>query len=386
MRLTTISTLLILALISISSTLTHLYAESWPRHTPGFPDIVEGVETEDLKYLPDLLRRLESLDTLSQVQNRPELASSIEESVEMLSRAGVLSREEATAIKKVLNNRTSLYELIDTIKDDRARTLLNRLANYYDRYGYVPYEYLESIANAIKSLHDELDPEDYLLSLEAMKRLANMANAQELARALDREAMKALRDILADSYRQRTPPGITQTPHIVPRVNIPQLESSKSEPAPSPNIPAVTFPELALGSLPLPLLLLLPLCIAIPVVLYIAIPKISPAMKKALTGLRTSLTLTLHRGGLTAASKKMPGVVELYWYAVERVSRVTGIVKRDVETHREYLKAVKERLGSLYTHFEEVTQGYEVVRFGGVDESEVIERVERSYRELVHSL
>ena len=345
---------------------------------------MESIDMESLRYLLDLLKRLESLGTLSQVQKSPELRSSITEDVERLSRAGVLKREEAAVIRKILANRTSLNELIDTIKDARVRALLTRLANYYNRHGYVPYEYLMSIINTIRSLHGELDPEDYLLALEVLKRFANMVEAHETATALDREALKALKDILASNYNQKLPPKIPQLPNMVPNINIPQLKTPLSELSLSFNIPTVTFPELALSSIPLPLLLLLLLSITIPIALYIAMPKISSAMKRTLRSLRASLTL--HRRSLIVASKRMSRVVELYWYAVERVSRATGIVKRDVETHREYLKAVKERLGSLYTHFEEVTQGYEVVRFGGVDENEVIERVERSYRELVHSL
>lgn len=383
MKLIAISTLLILVLLSISSTLTHLYAESWSRHTPGFPDI-ESADTESLSYLLDLLKRLENLGSLNQVQESSELRSSIEESVERLSRAGVLKREEVAVIRKILTNRTSLNELINTIRDARVRYLLTRLADHYNRYGYVPYEYLKAVISAIKSLHDELDPEDYLLALEVLKRIANVIGARETATALDREALKALRDILASNHNQKLPPRIPQILNMAPNISIPQFETPLSELGLSFNIPTVTFPELALSSIPLPLLLLLLLSIAIPIALYIAMPKILPAMKRVLRSLRTSLTL--HRGGLTIASERMSRVVELYWYAVERVSRVTGVVKRDVETHREYLKAVKERLGSLHMHFEEVTQGYEVVRFGGVDESKVIERVERSYRELVHSL
>ena len=383
MKLIAISTILILALLSVSSTLTYLYAESWPRHTPGFPDI-EGIDVESWKRLTNLLEMLESFDTLGQVQEDPELRWSIAENVEMLSRVGVLDREEATVIRKIVADQASLSELIDMVKDARVRALLTRLINYYDEYGYVPYDYLMFVANVIKSMHGKLDPEDYLLALEVLKRFANMVEARELATSLDREAFKALRDVLADSYSQRLPLSIPQIPNMVSSINIPQLGISVSEPGTSLNIPVITFPKLALSSIPLPLLLLLLLFIAIPIALYIAMPKISSTIRKVLRSLRTFSTL--RREDLTIASKRVSRVVELYWRAVERVSRVTGIAKSDVVTHREYLKAVKDRLGSSYTYFEEITRGYEAVRFGDVDEDEVIERVERSYRELVHSL
>ncbi|HIP56858.1 MAG TPA: DUF4129 domain-containing protein [Ignisphaera aggregans] len=382
MKLIPISTLLILVLLSVSSISTHLYAESWPRHTPGFPEI-EGVDVEGLELLADLLKRLESFDTLTQVQKDPELRWSIARSIEMLSKTGVLDREEATVIRKIVANKTSLNELIDMVKDVRVRALLTRLINYYDEYGYVPHDHLSFVVNVIRSMYGKLDPEDYLLALEVLKRFANVIGAHELATSLDREAFKALKDVLATSYSRRLSLSFPQIPNIVPDISVLRPEIPVASPGLALNIPAITFPELALSYIPLPLLLLL-LFIAIPIALYIAIPRISSSVRRVLRGLRTFSTL--RREGLAIASERMPRVVELYWRAVERVSGVTGVVKSDVVTHREYLEAVKDRLGSSYTHFEEVTRGYEAVRFGGVDESEVIERVERAYRELVRSL
>ncbi len=351
----------------------HAQAEL-PRHTPGFPE----VEKLSLEELRKVLSQLDTVETLSQLQNNPQLRESIAENIHKLEAGRALKPEDAKAIEKVLSGSASVSELTKLVEDPDVRSTLNRLAALYNERGSVPREHIENALKIISSRYSSgrISAKDYLLALEILKRFAELSNENDLASLLDRESLKVLKELVSGAYMSKLTEFLSSASNIVKQIQPPQLPEYSN-----PVSGALgAFPNTAFSTLPsFPLATLLPVIGIVVIVILLAffVPRITSFVRRSVA------TLLVRKAMGIVTLKGLPKPVELYWRSVERIAAITGMIKRDTQTHREYLKAVEGKLGELSKPFREITQGYEIVRFGGILDPEIEKHVEEEYYKLV---
>ncbi len=375
MSLRSFATIALLILLLVLSLHVQLYAQTeLPRHTLGFPE-TENISLEDLV---NVLSQLDTVETLSQLQNNPQLREYIAESIHKLKASKALGPEDTRAIEKVLSSNASISELMRYIKDPSVQSVLSKLAILYKERGTVPREQIENALKLISSSHSSgrISTEDYLLALEVLKRISYLSNESSLVNLLDRESLKILKEFISDAYMNKLTESLSGANSIVKQFQ-PPVPSEYSKPI-GGFISA--FPSIALRTLPSfpsTILLLAVGTIAIAILLALFVPKIMNLVRRAVAVLR------IRKAVSAVMLKDFPKSVELYWRSIERVAAITGVIKSDIQTHREYLKVVEDRLGEFSKPFREITQYYEIVRFGGALDPEIEKRIEEAYRKLV---
>lgn len=146
---------------------------------------------------------------------------------------------------------------------------------------------------------------------------------------------------------------------------------------PQPSLPAISIPGLT-GINPL-LILLISLAIAVALIAWYGRGGLKTGLQRGITGIIGRI-----------AGKASPGEaiggdpVSLYWAAVAHVSKTTGKVKMDSETHWEYFTRVGGFLTPpLQEFFEELTRIYELARYGHFNDPALSKQALDNYRGLV---
>jgi len=185
------------------------------------------------------------------------------------------------------------------------------------------------------------------------------------------------------SSTQESSPGNQVQPPSISDLDIPEslpnpwggLQDAFTN-MPQPSLPTISIPSLT-GINPL-LILLIPLVIAVALIAWYG-----GGLK---TGLQRGITGIIGRiAGKTSAGEAIgEDPVSLYWAAVAHVSKTTGRVKMDSETHWEYFTRVRDFLTPpLQEFFKELTRIYELVRYGHFTDPALSKQALDNYRGLV---
>lgn len=325
-----------------------------PRHTPGFPEVTDWQWLESVLRDPRLLEALRALSG-SELGYR--------ELLESLIRRGALPPGVAGELAGSLNR--SLGDLVAELGDPRLRALV---------------EAVEGAGVSREELVAALEYLDRLRSSGALDLPRYVALLVGLADALREEGFEVPPELLGRLGRALAE---LLSPLQLSRV---QLVGGSANPEPSlprPELRIATLglrlPELSVPWLPLGYLLVaLAATAAVVLVLRAVVPRLP-----RLGWLRAKPTTP--PAEVTEVGEL--GVVELYWRAVELVSRATGTPCEDYTTHREYLARLARLIGEpLLGSFSALTQAYELYRYGGVRGEAVVGLARTAYRRVVESL
>ncbi|MEM1611415.1 MAG: DUF4129 domain-containing protein [Sulfolobales archaeon] len=351
--------------------------------------MIKNQELRGLIYkLADLYNRIGSLES-------EELMKAIDQ-VRASRMAGYISDEDymlaLEALKRLaersgkvdiagLLDRDILNSLKDMIADPELREMLSRLVKQYIEAGYIQYKDLVNVLNMLRTdyISGRVNYRDYMLALDALKKMAESSGEVDMAKLLDKELLDILKDIIRGikDIGPMIPPNLStgifsgSTIQSLPYM----LEGFSSVEAAQASFPRIAFTTMQ--SFPLVSLLIPIGIIATAVILALLAPRMLHQLKKA------SSRMSAPEPASVDIPESLPKPIKLYWSSVGRVAMITRIVKRDVQTHREYLRDVNDKLGRLSQHFKEVTYCYEVARFGGISDPEIERRAEEAYNRLV---
>ena len=272
----------------------------------------------------------------------------------------MLSSTNIEAISKALSN-SSLDTLLNIIQNPQIRSTAQEVVEKY-REGRLSDSDVMRLLDLADRLRSEgiLSESEYLAVLEIARRISGHSTVSQqiypkLVEELQNYASRALQGFSAFSSVARP---------SLPSLMLPQI----------PSLPSIQIPQVVS--------LMMIVCIAIGfTVLLIVLARLFPRIVDTIrrhviaSGILRSISSTLPK-------ERVPRAVELYWQAVSKVARVTGISRESSETHREYLRRVHQRLGAKSTLFERITQIYEIVRFGGAHDPSMDREAERIVREL----
>ena len=326
----------------------HAQSTYIPRHTPGFPTIINE------SIVRDILRSLFSNTTLLR-----ELQTVLS-SVNTTSLLNTSSSTTSARPNLVENVTRPSYPPITGLAGGNLSSMLRALESYRgSSRGFL--ELLKKVAQYLQR-GGGASPSTYINVINAIRSAAYRVGGTKLY-------IDALKYLLSHA-----PSNMSF--FTLPNTSIPIVASSVAgSSAPQPVAPQLSTPTLSSFTR-----LLLPIAIAIAAAIL--------AYVLARTGLLSRVRMVL-------ASRVAPSfvamglgrirseIVELYWRAVNAVSRSTGVDIAPNETHREYLARVKRLLGSAASAFEELTLVYEVHRFGHVVSSELVERARRAFERVV---
>ncbi|WP_448578304.1 DUF4129 domain-containing protein [Thermosphaera sp.] len=197
--------------------------------------------------------------------------------------------------------------------------------------------------------------------------------------------------VTGSSDQQSSPNNQVQPPSIsdidIPE-SLPNPGSSLQDAfgnMPHPPLPTISTPSLLpttsipglTGINPL-LILLIPLVIAVALIAWYG-GGLKTGLQRGITGIIGRIGGKTSMGGVVGEDP-----VSLYWAAVAHVSKTTGIVKMDPETHWEYFTRVKGSLNPpLQEFFKELTRIYELARYGHFNDPALSKQALDNYRGLV---
>ena len=366
-----------------------------PRHTPGFPTaVITGPAGEELlKILQELAQAqgvLNESTGISDVLQSPGARRDVEEGLDALEASGALPPEEVRAFREVLGG-GDVYDLLRLVKDQELRRELRRLYSS----GASPQDLARAI-ELVEKLRAEgrIGLGDYVAAMEILRRIAEAHGYRREYDAADKAVLEGFRELLSSSstrealktllegVQPRDIARVLQAAQAAKGIELPELSwfsNMGSAGGASPRLPAIapaltSLPSLGIESLNMALAVI-GIVAAIALAAYLAHrfgPVVAARLRLAAAGL----------GGAEAREAGLPKPIRIYWESVSVVSAVTRIPKRDAQTHREYLEAVKPRLGALAQPFERVTHVYEVSRYGGVLRPDMEREAEEAYRRL----
>ncbi|MEM1928250.1 MAG: hypothetical protein QXS85_05910 [Acidilobaceae archaeon] len=355
---------LLIALSSISS--AELIATQI--HTLGFP--------AGFGDLLSLLHYLSLLQNASAWPSVEELARLIQANCTSLS---CLAEDPsiAQAIEQVLREYNMTYsmlanastrDLIDMISSEEWARLLSEIATAESP----STEVLEQLAieAMLAMARGDLSLADYLIVLEVLRRLSENAGAETLAGSLSSEQIRALTEAARRLLQLREGGVAVGEPSTGFWSRLLQVESPPLLPESlKARLPAVSAPREALAYLLLASALVL-----------LAYSLLGIAARGA--GI-PGLALILRRGDSRVVDYAHGSrIVQLYWRGVKLVERIAGKPMEVTHTHREYLKLVESDLGDKAQAFRSLTLDYELHRFGGVPDEQLLPDAERSLRVL----
>jgi len=343
----------LLLLILLTSPVT--YAEL-PRHTPNFP---EGID------LGPLQTALESLlaDLAANLSNK---VVDYQDILNELVNRGVLNPEEAGELSKIASIPPS--ELAGpNIPPEVVKSLTS---------GNLSLEELEDLAKLLVELRRSgvLDPYSFL----ALSRLL-LGVAKSMGVALPKnfstEVLRTISEVVNTLGTQRQKPQLPAGGEPWAPPSLPKLSAQL------PSIPSIGVVTISPDSLVTFLAVLASLAILTAVVFVVRTERIRSTLR--------SLLPKLPRG-----PGGVPGndVISIYWSSVRIVERVAKTPRAEYVTHREYLRDVISRepgvrdVENFIASFKELTELYELRRFGFVAEDKVVGRVRDAYIRLVRSI
>jgi len=338
--------------LALALLVTQVARAELPRHTPGFPDVGSWWWLEEVLRDPRLLEALRALAGA-------EL--SYKELVESLVSSGAIPADAAGVPSGPLGK--DLEELVAELGDPKLKALVEGVKS--GELGR------EELAEALEYL-DSLRSSGLLNLSSYVALLAGLADAlgegglevpSELLSRLDTALSELLSTLRLDTTRR-----LAEAP-ANPELSLPRPEFRA--PALGLKLPALSVPWLPLGYVLTALLATAALALA----LRAGTPRL---------GWLRARPSAAPRG---AAGAGELGVVELYWRAVELVSKATGTPRGDHVTHREYLAKLAASVNEpLLSSFTELTRAYELYRFGGVRGADVVEMARTAYGRVVESL
>ena len=352
MKRTSLLLAVALSLLFTALAYSALSAQYIPRHTPGFPQVINESVLRDI--LESILSNSTMYRQLQQVLS----------TVNATSLTGTYLGNESAAKPNLIENPSQpSYPAIPELMSGNLSSILQTLAQYRgSSAGFL--ELLEKLAQYLQH-RGGVSSTTYIDILNAVRSSAYRVGGAELY-------IKALKYLL--NY---VPSNVELPP--LPNTSMPVIASSSSG-ASLPSPPPLSAPSPASLTMLSKVFIPAVCAIAIAVALYLI------ARSGALTRLR--LVIASRAAPKTVAqelARMRSEIVELYWRAVNAVSRATGMRIGKTETHREYLERVRKLLSSSSQAFEELTMVYEIHRFGHVISSSLVERARRAFDRLVRS-
>lgn len=322
-------------------------------HTPGFYANVSDLERL-FKQLSDLMKNNDP--SLSKIFEKMASCDTIECMMSDPSTADFVNRALESSIGTDLTNigDYNIEELLNNIEDMELRRTIEEAVTS----GTLSSEDVQKLLNLVSesARRGQISEKGALSALEALKRLSRAGQESSLISKAQGDFLKKI-VAESDSAKQAlkrisfTSDGNTG--------NIWRSDVSM------PSIPAKLF-DVSIG-VPIEHVAVLMLVIATPALLYLLLTKTRIG----------SAPLLLASANRFAEGRRAGGVIAAYWEAVRLVEIITRKRREDNQTHREFYSLVKnhERVGEP---FGKITEGYELVRYGGRREEDVIAEVGRS--------
>ncbi len=368
------TTALFLTILLINPVLT--YAQEIPRHTPGFPDkYLEGL-TPSLSKLQEILNLL-SNTTLSEVLNNVSMKEKLQNYVRELRTEGKLTPEEVEALKTTLSGNVSVNELMKNIRSEDLRKVMEELIAKYEK-GLLKNEDLMKYLNIIAEMYGNgvITTNDYISALNIIKTLTK---DKEVITVVDNELLKSMINLLANAGKVSELNALLSTPSVSPSLSFKIPEASNTsryfEAFKMPSILNV-FPSITTLALK-------------DILQYVALATAVFLSLLLLRKFRKPMALLISKTVLSRREnslENLPEPLKYYWSSVKVVEAYTKVRKLDNVTHREYLSKVSQSLGDLIEEFKKVTQAYELARFGGTVNDEVVKAAREGYVRLVRRL
>ncbi len=326
-----------------------------PRHTPGFPEVGSWQWLEEILRDP---RLLEALRVLAGAE------LSYRELLEVLLPKEALPTDVANELDSSISK--ELSDLVAKLGDPKLEALIEDIKG-----GEVSREELVKVLEYLDHLRSSgaLNLSNYIALLVGL-----VDTLRESGFEIPQELLSRLGTALAELVSTARPGGDRQLAEVPTNP-----EPSLLRPDPGAFVLGVQLPAISLPGLPLGYLLVAIVAVAtIALALYLVAPKLPRPVF-----LRPRLS-TLHTG---ASGTQELDVVELYWKAVELVSRAMGIPREDHVTHREYLaRFTALATEPLLSSFSALTQAYELYRYGWVRSEAVVGVARTAYERVVESL
>lgn len=368
------TTALFLTILLINPVLT--YAQEIPRHTPGFPDkYLEGL-TPSLSKLQEILNLL-SNTTLSEVLNNVSMKEKLQNYIRELRTEGKLTTEEVEALKTTLSGNVSVNELMKNIRSEDLRKVMEELIAKYEK-GLLKNEDLMKYLNIIAEMYGNgvITTNDYISALNIIKTLTK---DKEVITVVDNELLKSMINLLANAGKVSELNALLSTPSVSPSLSFKIPEASNTsryfEAFKMPSILNV-FPSITTLALK-------------DILQYVALATAVFLSLLLLRKFRKPMALLISKTVLSRREnslENLPEPLKYYWSSVKVVEAYTKVRKLDNVTHREYLSKVSQSLGDLIEEFKKVTQAYELARFGGTVNDEVVKAAREGYVRLVRRL
>jgi len=366
----------ILSIATILFVVINIYAQEPDtismRHTIGFPINVTNI---DISQLLKMFNTTFAQDPLEGMEKAREFLENIT-SLYPEARNIVRAVDIYINVSRGYIDKSSIENIYRSINSSILRQLLRDAVSSYVSGRGVDRTTIENLLNTINNLYSnkEIDIDDYLKALSILRAISSSEGYRDISMSIDRSASSSTL-----SEVSRIMNMLSNINNIVSSIKSSNIDSLLTQPGPQAILPAFSAPSMPVMSVPLPSLAeetirYIPIVIgtAVAIALGIAIyrrigrattPRIwrSPISPKSF-GAKLSL---------------YPRVVEDYWRVVRVVEYRTGRRRYDWQTHREYEREVKEYLGNLWEDFSRLTKIYEVVRYGGEDDSRYRDDVDR---------
>ncbi len=336
------------------------------RHTVGFPSDIEN-----------LLKLLEMLN-ISSIENIEKYKDVLKNIGKAYPKTSNITKALETYIDMIkTNSRASVEEVYNSINNTVLKQMFKDIVYKYSSGEYIDRTEIERILNNTQELYNGhmISNEDLLKALGILRTISFSRGYQDIPSIIDSRvssiAMDVFNKLLSIANNSRGI-EISKSEYQQSYLRIP-----KALPIVSPSI-SFAFPQIAQNIYPYILaILVIAIVIGISITIYKRfgrrlIINISRRLSK-----RFSVVKSVGIG--TSISSK---VIENYWRAVRIVEIKTGIHKYDWQTHREYEFGVREKLGNLGEVFSRITKIYEVVRYGGEDDSKYIDNINNILKRL----
>ncbi len=322
------SALALLTLLIIATSLYPVSASNstWPlpRHTTGFPTIINKSLEKILEEHPSKYATSSATPSVNTIH----ISKSYDTTrvIEAVSRNLGVSPSYLESILKSINDVEAKREFLELLKA-YAQGAINE----------------NQVINVVKALMEayakgKVSPEAYSAALDLINRISRSLgfNYSELYK-------NALQSI-------PIPKDLNMNLGSAPSLSIPSLPS---------------MPPLSSAEILEPILIAIAIT-SITILLILLSRRICIACRYLSSALKRYTEIAIYGP-----------VVRYYWQAVKLIEMNLGIERMANETHREFLSKVRERIGRSLKPFEELTQLYELARFGGVEDKSLEDRARK---------
>jgi len=333
------------------------------RHTVGFPSDLEN-----------LLKLLEILNT-SSIEDIERYRDVLEDIGRTYPETSNITKALETYIDMMkINNETSVKEIYNSINSTILKDILRDIVYRYSGGRNIDRAEIEKLLNTVQELYNShmISYEDLMKTLTILRIISSSEGYKDLSSAIDSRvssiAMKTFNELLnivnSSKNLEIPKPGYSQSilraPEALPIISAPSISFTL------PHIIQNTYPYILA-------ILIIAIAIGISITIY------RKFGRKLIISINRRLNVVKNIGIEKSISSK---VIENYWRAVRIVEIRTGRHRYDWQTHKEYELDVREKLGDLGEVFSKITKIYEVVRYGGEDDSKYIDSVSNILKRL----